>query len=118
VARERRRPGAAWLKLGAAIPIAYAPFISLTGDYYEMGSILVSRAAALAVPGFAVERWRSDDLFKLAGQLLEQGDASGSDAAGVGAAFVVGAALALVTYAAGCAWSNVVASRRGASAQP
>ena len=32
-----------WL-LGASVPIAYAPFVSLFGDYYETGSILVSRA--------------------------------------------------------------------------
>jgi uncharacterized protein (DUF2062 family) len=114
-ARERERPLAAWLKLGAAIPIAYAPFISLTGDYYEMGSILVSRAVALAVPGFAPERWRSDDLVKLAGELLEANDASALDVGGVGAAFLVGALLALATYALGRAWDDVLSSRSARS---
>lgn len=33
-------------KLGVAMPLAYAPFISLTGDYYEMGSIPVSKTAS------------------------------------------------------------------------
>jgi hypothetical protein len=100
-ARNRDRPLAAWLALGASIPIAFAPFISLTGDYYEMGSILVSRAAALAFPGFAPERWRSDDLFKLAGSLQETSDASAFDAAGVGVAFLLGLVLAVGTYALG-----------------
>jgi uncharacterized protein (DUF2062 family) len=112
-ARERERPLAAWLKMGAAIPIAFAPFISLTGDYYEMGSILVSRAVSLAVPGFALERWRSDDLLKLAGELLAAQDASLFDAAGVGLALLAGAVLALVTYGVGCAWANVLAGKGG-----
>src|SRR4029077_11054814 len=56
----RGRRGA--IMLGASIPIAFAPFASLPGDYYEMGSILVSRMVAALVPGFAVDRWRSDDL--------------------------------------------------------
>ncbi|MFI5322166.1 MAG: hypothetical protein ACHQ6U_01245 [Thermodesulfobacteriota bacterium] len=34
------------IKLGVSIPIAFAPFISFSGDYYEMGSIIVSRIAA------------------------------------------------------------------------
>ena len=111
-ARERDRPLAAWLKLGVSIPIAYAPFISLTGDYYEMGSILVSRAASLAVPGFAPERWRSDDLFKLAAHLQETGDASAFDVAGVAAAFVLGLVLALATYALGHVCSRALGHGR------
>ena len=46
------------LLLGPAIVLALAPFYSLTGDYYEMGSILVTRAVG--------EAWyplRSDDVF-------------------------------------------------------
>ena len=48
------------LLLGPAIVLALAPFYSLTGDYYEMGSILVTGAMG--------EEWqalRSDDLFKV-----------------------------------------------------
>lgn len=92
-----------WLRCiaaGAAIPVAYAPFISLTGDYYEMGSIVVSRLVAWCTPGFDVAIWRSDDLFKLAGQLVERGAGAG-DALGVAAAVVVGAGLAFGTYALG-----------------
>jgi hypothetical protein len=112
-ARDRGRPLAAWLELGTSIPIAFAPFISLTGDYYEMGSILVSRAAAFAVPGFAPERWRSDDLFKLAARLQETADASTFDAAGVAAACLVGLVLAFATYALGHLWAGWLAARQG-----
>lgn len=93
------------LTLGAALPVAYAPFISFTGDYYEMGSILVSRAAAWLRPGFDVQRWRSDDVFKLLGQLQEQAPAAG-DYAGVALALLVGAGLGLATYALGTLTGN------------
>ncbi|MBI3783126.1 MAG: hypothetical protein HY270_06980 [Deltaproteobacteria bacterium] len=89
----------ACLLLGASMPIAYAPFISFTGDYYEMGSILVSRAVWLAGDGFDVARWRSDDVFKLAGSIRTT--AGVGDWMGIAASLVVGAAMAFVTYAAG-----------------
>ena len=41
-AREARATGPLLARsalFGAALPIAFAPFLSLTGDYYEMGSI-------------------------------------------------------------------------------
>ena len=92
-------PNAAAVALGASIPVAYAPFISLPGDYYEMGSIMVSRWAAL----WSVhppERWRADDVVLLVAQLAREG-ASASDWVVVGAAMVTGFALALATYSAG-----------------
>jgi len=94
------------LMLGAAVPMAFAPFVSLPGDYYEMGSILVSRTVAALVPGFVVSRWRSDDLVKLVGVLAP--DARATDAAGVGASLLVAAILALATY-----WSGVFVSDIG-----
>ena len=85
--------------LGAAIPMAFAPFVSLPGDYYEMGAILVSRAVATLSPGFAVDRWRSDDVVKLVSALAPDGRAT--DAAGVGSSLLLGAVLAWITYWAG-----------------
>jgi len=105
-ALERDNPLRAAFKLGLAMPIAYAPFISITGDYYEMGSVLVSRAASWLLSGFALQRWRSDDLFKLAGELAA-GDGSAFDVLGLTAAFLVGVVLIYATYAAG-----IVCSRR------
>ena len=92
-AAGRRPPGIGQaLLFGAALPVALAPFISLAGDYYEMGSIVVSRLVAALVPGFAPERWRSDDLALL------------------------GIALAFLTYAAGLAWSRWLERRSPARA--
>jgi len=100
--------------LGAALPLAFAPFGSLPGDYYEMGSILVARAVAVFVPGFAVERWRSDDLVKLVAALAP--DATVSDALGVTASLLVGVVLAFATYWAGLMVSAGAARRRRRSA--
>jgi hypothetical protein len=47
--------------------------VSLTGDYYEMGSIVISRVVSWVDPQFTVTRWRSDDLSKLADQLFGSG---------------------------------------------
>jgi|SRR5262245_7319449 len=106
-ARPGRRPAVQALLFGAALPIAFAPFISLTGDYYEMGSILVSRAVAVIHPAFEVSRWRSDDLPKLAGQLFGGGDGTALDAIGLAASFAVGVLLAFVTYGVGAEWARL-----------
>ena len=107
------RRGGGWgraIMLGASIPMAFAPFVSLLGDYYEMGSILISRTMALFVPGFAVERWRSDDLVKLVQALAR--NATVTDAVGVTASLLVGVALAFATYWAGVMVSAGVARSR------
>lgn len=98
------------IMLGAAVPMAFAPFGSLTGDYYEMGSILVSRVVAVFAPGFAVDRWRSDDLVKLVTALAP--DARAADAAGVAASLLLGAALGWGTYWAGVLVSGWTMPRR------
>jgi hypothetical protein len=97
---------------GAALPIAFAPFVSVTGDYYEMGSILVSRAATHIDPGVDVARWRGDDLFKLAATLFgSAGIGTLGDAIVLILSFGVGAVLAVLTYALGAAWSDAVQRR-------
>lgn len=100
----------------SAVPIAYAPMISLPGDYYEMGSIVVSRLAA-SLTGNPVERWRGDDVF-LVVERLGAANAAASDWLTVGAAMALGAVLALATYAAGAAWSSLLGGLwRGVSAR-
>ena len=94
--------------LGVSIPLAFAPFVSLPGDYYEMGSILVSRA--VSPWGFPLDRWRSDDLVKLVGTLAPE--ARVSDAVGVAASLLVGIVLAFATYWAGVIVAAGVARRR------
>lgn len=90
------------LILGASVPLAYAPLISLTGDYYELGSILVSRIVAPWWPQ-AVLRWRSDDLPKLLGARFgsDAGNALPGDALGIATSVAVGTLLAFGTYQAG-----------------
>jgi hypothetical protein len=88
-----------WL-LGASMPVAYAPFISVIGDYYETGSILVSRAARWFDPALPLKRWRGDDVFKLVLELSDAG-ATAVDWFGVGASLATGIVLALLTYHAG-----------------
>jgi hypothetical protein len=107
-----RRPWRAALKLGVAMPIAFAPFISITGDYYEMGSIIVSRLTSTLAGGFDLQRWRSDDLFKLAGE-LQAGDGTVADALGLSIAFIAGVLLMFATYAAGRLCSSWLLPRRG-----
>jgi hypothetical protein len=91
------------VKMGAAIPVAFAPFLSLTGDYYEMGSILGSRLAQVFQPTVDISRWRSDDLIKLTGELFGGELWTGLDVAVVGGSALLGALLCWLTYALGIA---------------
>ncbi len=58
---SRRHP----LLFGASLIIACAPFISVTGDYYEMGSILITRVLGFVFPSSPWKAFRSDDVFRL-----------------------------------------------------
>lgn len=110
VATDGQKPLRGCIGLGAAIPVAYAPFISIPGDYYEMGSILVSRLVALWSPSLQLARWRSDDVFKLIGELFfSDAGASLGDAAGVLASSLLGILLAFVTYWVGAQFARLVA---------
>jgi hypothetical protein len=104
------------LGFGAALPIAFAPFISLAGDYYEMGSVLVSRGASFVIPGFELSRWRSDDLFKLSSTLFSPlASVHFIDVAGVSLAALIGCVLCLATYALGVRCSSLRGVERHAA---
>ncbi|HXJ84761.1 MAG TPA: hypothetical protein VMS64_39485, partial [Candidatus Methylomirabilis sp.] len=105
------RPGRAAL-LGPAVVLAMAPFYSLPGDYYEMGSIITTRALAVlsgtgSPPPFA--SLRSDDLVKLVGDVIARPTAfhvrtrldAVEAALVIAVATGVGVVLAFATYAAG-----------------
>ena len=97
------------IKLGFGLPIAFAPFISFSGDYYEMGSIIVSRIANAVSPAIEAFRWRSDDVFKLIGEIFFDGSTySAIDILGVLLAFLVGIVLIYATYMLGVIWSNII----------
>jgi hypothetical protein len=81
---------------GFSLPLALAPFLSLTGDAYEIGSILVTKDG----------RVRGDDLFKIAEAL---GKIQGAPWGAFTLAALVGVLWACLTWAAG-AW---VARRLG-----
>jgi len=102
-------PLGASVKLGISLPIAFAPFMSFSGDYYEMGSILVSRIAALLSPSFDINRLRSDDLFKLSRELFFSGGNYGiGDIAGVALSFLLGVVLIYATYFLGVLWGKIL----------
>lgn len=97
------------IKFGVALPIAYSPFISITGDYYEIGSLIVTKFASFLFVSFQVERWLSDDLFKLVGKLFfSKNIVRIEDMGGVVLSFLLGIILAFVTYRAGRLWTKVI----------
>lgn len=98
------RPGRI-LAVGALLPVAVAPLMSVPGDYYEAGSILISRMLA-PVLGVDMERWRHDDVFRLIGERRGSGEAL-VDTLGIGASLALALILALATI-----WlASVLASR-------
>ena len=108
VAARRRRP----ITAAAGFVLGLAPFVNLPGDYFEMGSILVTRP--LSEPFRAL---RSDDLIHLAGELAQDPAAIGlaNDAVAawsvVLAAVLAGLALAYATWWLGEAVARAVLGR-------
>jgi hypothetical protein len=78
------------LLFGLAIPPAFAPFSNMLGDYYELGSIPVSRLAAALASAADPARWRSDDLIKLVGSLRADGPLGTVDWLVLPSAFLLG----------------------------
>ncbi len=67
--QRRRRP----LLFGVAVVVGLAPFYNIPGDYFEMGSIITTRAATLlsgAGPEPIFAGIRSDDVFTLLSGLI------------------------------------------------
>jgi hypothetical protein len=84
---------------GAALPFALAPFLSLGGDAYEIGSILATRLPPWAAPAVR-ELLRGDDLVKKAGELA---GLPGAPWGGALLAALLGTAWAFLTYGLGSA---------------
>ena len=104
----------AWhpVRLGAGIVVGLAPFYNLFGDYFEMGSILVTRLATVLGLGsgpLAYPTLRSDDVFKLVGEIFTSPEAHALSGAGDVAtamvlvlfSFLLGIILAFLTYTLG-----------------
>jgi len=116
LAGRKRRP----ILFGMAVVVGLAPFYNLPGDYFEMASIIVTRAVTMSganPPAFV--GIRSDDVFKLVGQLMEQPGELGLVGAGpiaVAALLIIVAVglsilLAFATYWAGHWFSRLVLHR-------
>jgi hypothetical protein len=86
---------------GAALPVALAPFLSLTGDAYEIGSILVTRLPPWSAPAARL-LLRGDDL-GLRLDAIAARSSPGHLWTGALLATLAGLAWALVTYGAGSA---------------
>jgi len=123
--RGRRRP----ILFGVAVVVGLAPFYNLTGDYNEMATIIVTRAATLSLsnpPVFAELRPYSDDIFNLWYLLVaDPGElglkSSGAVALGAGVMFVsliVGLVLSFLTYWLGHLVARALRIRGGAFAAP
>jgi hypothetical protein len=112
LAGRRRRP----ILFGAAVVLGLAPFYSLPGDYFEIGSITTTRLITLFRGGgvFATkagaqtplfEKLRSDDIFKLIEQLCTQPSELGLQGAG-GVAAAVPIILVSLVFALGFAFAT------------
>jgi hypothetical protein len=115
----RWRAWRAWL-LGPSAILAAAPFISLTGDYFEMASVILTRGySAAGIRG--LEALRSDDLFLLLGMLYEKKiviDASPAvnwtlALSIITVSLLLALALASATYRLGIIWASLLNRRRG-----
>jgi hypothetical protein len=110
----RSRP----LLFGPGVVVGLAPFVSLFGDYFEMGSIITTRAVITVADGntAALLALRSDDLFKLLGELgspaaLPDGAVPLSAPAAliiVSVAVIIAYLLACSTYALGSRFAAVL----------
>ncbi len=95
-AAAARRP----LLFGAALPFALAPFLSLTGDAYEIGSILVTRLPPWTSTAIRAVL-RGDDLGKKITALA--GMTNDAPWGGAALAVATGVLWAFLTYALGSA---------------
>lgn len=115
--------------LGVAIVVGLAPFYNMPGDYYEMASILVTRALTTLQGGgypAAFAGIRADDIYLLAEQFLMEpsklGLETGTDRVVgfflIGLGLIVDLLLAFLTYWAGGKFADLLFGRRNRAAQP
>jgi hypothetical protein len=93
---------------GAALPFALAPFLSLTGDAYEIGSILTTRLPPWATPA-ARQLLRGDDLGKQLGVLAAR---PGAPWGGALLAVLLGTLWAFLTYGLGGTLASALGTPR------
>lgn len=105
---RRRRP----ILFAIGVVVGLAPFYNIPGDYFEMGSIIVTRVATIVTGGGdspVFEGIRSDDIYLLIHNLFTKPCALGLVGAGqvavgfllICASLVLDVVLAFLTYAMG-----------------
>jgi hypothetical protein len=118
---KRRRP----LLFGPAVVLGLAPILNILGDYYEMASVLMTRAAGFFISDGvlpAYEGLRSDDLILLIGRYVSSPADLGLAAMGdvwlggliIGVSTVGAVVLAFATYALGGAFARIRVGGAGA----
>jgi hypothetical protein len=99
-----------WL-FGLGLPLALAPFISLTGDAYEIGSILTTRLPPWSAPA-ARELLRGDDLFRVVTRLHAAAEVEEEMEVvpwmGLACGSLLGAVWAWATYMAGAGVAHLL----------
>ncbi len=106
-----RRRGA--VVFGVGLVVGLAPLTNLPGDFYEMGSVVVTRVGMLSggLDEPTAVAMRSDDVFRLLGELAEgEGALGGVGVVTVGTVMVLSAVLAVV-FAWGTYWLGAGVSR-------
>lgn len=114
------------LLFGAAVVLSLTPFYSIPGDYYEMGSILTTRAATwLTGPGSSLVYvgFRSDDVVTLIGAVFSNpaemglsGPSGTAMAVGlIALSLVLSVLLAFLTYSFGGTLASVLVGSRSRS---
>jgi len=98
---------------GASLPWALAPFLSITGDAYEIGSLLATRLSPWADEATRA-LLRGDDLLRKVATLHAQGEAA--PWGGLVLATLVGLLWAFATYALGGSVARLMG--RGPAARP
>jgi len=93
----RRRKHA--MLFGLAVILAFIPFMSVPGDYYEAVSLLATQLAESINPELPTGVLISDDVFKSMGLLKEKGFLSGTNLTLVILSILAAIYLALVTLA-------------------
>ena len=108
----RRRRSA--VLFAAGFVLAYVPWLSLTGDFYELASLATAPLAPVLIPNATAEQFISDDVFRLLGEMRARGELTpgGLGLVALTQALALGAVLALTALQ----WW--LARRQGAAAVP
>jgi hypothetical protein len=100
---------------GLALPVGLAPFVSIPGDAYEIGSILITRLSPWSAGGLPA-LLRGDDLVQQVARVSAVGGVRAWS--GLGLAIALGIAWAFAAYLAGSAIAVGLGAEGLASARP